>query len=394
MGGTPSLIFFEDKDGLCCRPADEITSITPAFPHRLRIETGDGLLGYCYQAHPVQFSGPCPESFDPQHLRRLETSGKGLLLTLASGQKLAVAPARVEGLRHFLQLDRYQPQPESLTRLFLREYPFEIARAPAPVLQAHFPSPRHLIAALLWQTLERIRTGLGPYGDDHPGYFYKPLYATLERAGFLTQQFSKSAAQELFQRVLSRMVRDDRLFDYRDLGFVDHFAHQREIGSIRPDILLVIERDCLTQAGIAAARQCGISWVVTAGIARVITVEFFCAALHQVYRGPVLVVDYGDFDPGGWLNGRVFVQHLDRYDTPCPKGPHYLVRPELYTQEEIDLFSRPLSSKDGRVEEWLAESGGIAGQARGIHADWLHPAERVHQALQNLLRQLPFRGGE
>ena len=245
---------------------------------------------------------------------------------------------------------------------------------------------------ILWQTLERVRQGLKPYGTTHHGYFYVPLHATLERAGMLNEQFTKDMAEELYRRIVARMVRDDCLFAYRDLGFVDRFGHEREFGSRHPHIVLVIEKDSLAEGGIAAARQCGISWIVTGGVARITSVEFFCAALRLVYQGPVTVIDLGDFDPGGWLNGRVFVGHMERYDTPCASGPHYLIRPELYTQQEIEILSRPLSSKDGRVDDWLAESGGINGQPRGIHADWLQPPERILQALIALLEKLSAEG--
>ena len=383
------MILFEDKDGLCCRPKDQIASFTPAFPNRLRVETLDGCLGYCFiiddytQPGPCQYSGR--DSFDPDQLRRIEVDGDNLRLTLASGETLNVTPKRVPSVRAFLGLDQYQPQPESLTRYFLREYPFEIARAAADLLRLHFPSARHLIANILWQTLERIRQGLPPYGTTHHGYFYKPLHATLERAGFINERLTKEASEELYERILARMVRDDGLFKYRDLGFEDRFANQREFGTRRPDIILVIEKDCLSDAGIAAARHCGISWIVTGGVARIVAVEFFCAALQLVHQGAVDVIDLGDFDPGGWLNGHTFVKHLSGYGIPCPRGPQFLIRPDLFTQEELELFSRPLSSKDGRVDDWLAESGGIAGQPRGIHADWLQPPERVLTALQALL---------
>ena len=51
--------------------------------------------------------------------------------------------------------------------------------------------------------------------------------------------------------------------------------------------------------------------------------------------------------------------------------------PPVFTQEELDLFSRPLTAEDGRVDDFVAETGGIDGKARGIHADWLRPLERL-----------------
>ena len=366
--------------------------MVPAFPNRLRVVTAEGVVGYFYEFQDLTEPGLCQVSssqwLNPGHMRRFETQEGYLVITLDSHEEVRVTPKWVPAVRRFLGIDRYKPQPESLTRLFLREYPFEIARASTDVLKNHFSSARRLIANLLWQALEFIRLGLDKgYGYTHHGFYYNPLHATLDRAGFFNDSFTKEAAQALYQRILARMVGDDYLFTYRDLGFRDKFAHEREIGSRHPHIVLIIEKDSLADAGIAAARHCGVSWIITGGVARIVTVEFFCAALQQIYQGPVTAIDLGDFDPGGWLNGRIFVKHMQRYGTTCPEGPYYLVRPALFTQEELDLFSRPLSSEDGRVDDWLAESGGIDGQPRGIHADWLQPPERVREALESLIGQ-------
>ena len=386
------MIFFESPEGLCCRPRSEIARITPAFPDRFRLDCLDGCVGYCYDPADRGPLGLCrysdDQSFDPELLRRIENAGNKLRLTLVTGETLIVAPRWVLAVQSGLGLHHYKPQPECLTRYFLREYPYEIVRASAEVLKREFPTARRLIANVIWQTLERIRQGLGGYGKSYSGYFYQPLFALLERAGWINEKFDKAAAQELFQRILGRMVGDDQLLNYHDLGFQDEFTHLREFGNRDPHVILAIEKESLSEAGIQAARHCGLSWIVTGGVSRLVAVEFFLAALGHVYQGEVTVINLGDFDPGGWLNGRSFVKHLARYGTRCASGPHYLNRPELYTQEELDLFSRPLSSKDGQVEAWLAESGGIHGQPRGIHADWLQPPERVQQALQNLLLTL------
>jgi len=37
------------------------------------------------------------------------------------------------------------------------------------------------------------------------------------------------------------------------------------------------------------------------------------------------------------------------------------------------------------VDEWLEESGGIGGEARGIHCDWLQPPERLSAAIAALI---------
>lgn len=387
------MIFFEDQHGLRCLPRSEISTIVSAFPGRLRVEALDGTVGYCYSADEPGQTGPCPYAakliFPTDQLRRIQPEGDSLHLTLASGEILNVTPKWVPSVRKFLGLDRYRPQPEPLTRVFLREYPFSIVRAKVEVLQLHFTEPRALIANLIWQARETLRPrSQVMHGKSHRGFWYNPVQATLERAGFFNGKITKESAEALYLRQLSQMVYDDRLFDYRDLGFEDEFAHQREIGAQRPDIILVIEKHCLSSTGIAVARQLGLSWIITGGISRHVAVEFFCDALHQVYQGPVFVIDYGDFDPGGRVAGQSFVHHLERYNTPCPAGPHFLILPELFTQEELDLFSRPLDPKDDRIDDWLLKTGGIHGNPRGIHADWLQPPERVFNAIRELLPSL------
>lgn len=66
---------------------------------------------------------------------------------------------------------------------------------------------------------------------------------------------------------------------------------------------------------------------------------------------------------------------MERYHTVCPDGPHFLTRPQLFTQEELELFSRPLNPANERIDDWLVEAGGIHGQ----------PPERVFRALHDIL---------
>jgi len=440
------MILFEDDQGLCFWPEELIASVTPAFPNRFRIVTADGTVGYSPSAEPFVNAQWCGSGADPagfpqeliaavtpsqyvqepfwavqrtangwlRHLdqstsagsaedleglvqcaddwyfqpRRLRRVGNpALLLTFDQGRTIKVAPAFHDVVKAALGITSLQLLPEGLTRTFLREYPFEIARAPAEVLKRHFQTARQLVANLLWQALFYRRLGLDKgYGITHRGFWYNPLYATLERAGLIELpddlRLDKAGAEAMYANVLGQMIERDRLFCYRDLGFADSHSQDREIGARRPEVILLIEKESLSAAGIAAARHHGISWIVTGGISRLVAVEYFCAALQSVYGGEVVVLVLGDFDPGGWLTGHTFVVHLARYGVFCPAGPVFLVRPEVFSEEELRLFSRPLSAKDGRVEEWLAASGGIAGEARGIHADWLQPAERVLRVLE------------
>ncbi|MBN9418481.1 hypothetical protein ABS71_16400 [bacterium SCN 62-11] len=437
------MIFFEDEHGLACLPEELIASIVPAFPDRRRVVTADGTVGYlpgpgecwvngrflqncldpahfphspadprpAYQPEPFwslektaqglflhgagdpipatnQHLPPfCPCGprwfFHPRSLRRIEKDG----LLLENGRRLRVTPSWKGKVLDSLGLPSLQLLPDSLTRPFLREFPFEIATAPREILQRHFPTAATLIANLLWQTLEYRRLGSSiQYGQTHRGYWYRPLLATLERAGLIPHLRHKTGAELLYNDLLNRMIGEDRLFCYRDLGFSDAFQRDREIGARHPNVILLIEKEDLADMGQAAARHFGITWTVTGGVSRLVSTEFFVYALQAVFTQSVRVLVFGDFDPGGRLAGFSHVEHLARFGISCPAGPEFLITPEVFTSEELRLFSRPLSASDGRVDEFVAQTGGIGGQARGIHADWLQPPERLVEILDGRLR--------
>ena len=426
------MIFFEDEQGLACLPEELIASIVPAFPDRRRLVAADGTVGYlpgqgecwvngrylrdgldsagfahspaeplpAYQPEPqgliahgsgentvpdlTQFCPYGPKRFfHPRSLRRIDKDDRALILLLENGHRLRVTPAWTGKVLDFLGLTSLKLLPESLTRVFLREFPFEIATATREVLQRHFRTAASLIANLLWQTLEYRRQGSSiQYGETHRGYWYRPLLATLERAGLIPHRSRKTGAELLYNDLLTRMIGEDRLFCYRDLGFSDAFQRDREIGTQRPEVILLIEKEDLAEAGMAAARHFGLSWMVTGGISRLVSTEFFVYALQTVFTGAVRVLVFGDFDPGGRLAGFSFVNHLVRFGLTCPAGPEFLITPQVFSSEELRLFSRPLSASDGRVDDFVAQTGGIGGEARGIHADWLQPPERVVEAVR------------
>lgn len=427
------MIVFQDGQGLCFCPEELVMALTPAFPNRLRVVAADGTLGYCpagrepfvrARVDPAGFDHgeatlavvadfavptfwglevtsagllwhgeggtvPCELSleqaseglcqfspgwyFHPQRLRHLTREE----LVLDQGRRFGVSDTWRPRIWKFLGISSLQLMPEALTRNFLREYPFEIAWAPAEVLRQHFSSAAALIANLIWQALLYHRCGLTKgYGVSHRGFWYNPLDATLERAGFVEYRLSKEAVERCYHRLLAQMVDEDRLFTYQELGFSDVYATDREIGS-RPDVLLMIEKKDLAAQGIQVARQHGLSWMITGGVSRLVAAEFYSAALRQVYAGDVRLLVYGDFDPGGRLAGRSLVEHLRRFGVNSTHGPEFLIVPSVFHQQELELFSRPLTAEDGQVEDFLAETGGIDGKPRGIHADWLRPVERL-----------------
>lgn len=434
------MLIFEDDQSICLWPEELIASLTPAYPNRLRVVTHDGLVGYRPEDHfpagpwksvqgalvhpnylsqgkehredPAGFpypaagearakawkapsywaceklaggliwrgdqerTAPClqiPDDWlqvdqrlylNPLRVRRLLQEARGILkVGLDDGRKIKVAAShRAQLLAHLNLTDarHLQPHEEALFRPFLREYPFELARAPGAVLQQLFSSPGELIAQILWQALHYRQTGIqAGYSDTQRGFFCNPVSAALTRAGLWDD-----SCEALYANILATMVGDDRLFTYRELGFQDLYTKRRKIGWARPEIVLYIEKESLARTGKEIAKSLGISWMLSDSHAPLGAIESCCAALKRHYQGPVTLIVYGDLKPS---RREVIAQHFERYQTPCPGPPRLLVTRELFTPEELELISH----------------------RGGIHAEWLQPADRVLEALQNLLETLP-----
>ena len=84
-----------------------------------------------------------------------------------------------------------------------------------------------------------------------------------------------------------------------------------------------------------------------------------------------------------WLD-----DHCLRYGVACAAPPQFLVRPEHFSAEELELYSRGLDTQDSRVINWVKATDGIAGQARGVYAEWLRPFARVEAVMDEAMRAL------
>ena len=148
-----------------------------------------------------------------------------------------------------------------------------------------------------------------------------------------------------------------------------------------------MEKSNLARFSRQQAQRLGISLFVSGGVSGLMAAEFFAKDLRRVYTGPVFVIALVDWDPGGATTAHSLVAQLARYDYPPRANPAFLLRPELFTPQEIELFSRALHATDpreaGRIANWVKTTGGIHGQARGIRADCLHPLERLLPQLES-----------
>lgn len=283
---------------------------------------------------------------------------------------------------------------EGLFRIFLRDFPFELARAPAEVLKHYFATSDELTANLIWQARHYKSLGMAMgYGKDHGGFCYFPLAPALERAGFLKTSHDLRVNGPKFTRfqvILADLIGQDQLFTFEDLGFEDQGQNTRLIGTSLPEVILVAEKGSVGQFCRELALKHGLSLFIAGGVPKLISVEFFARALRKVYSGPVFVIALVDWDPGGHRVATTMGPHLRRYGFETPADPVFLMRPETFSDEELALFAMTLRGDTPAelttIQKWVEGTGGIHGQPRGIYCNCLHPLDRVVPTLEHWLQ--------
>lgn len=341
----------------------------------------------------------------PGAVRALRRDGMRWLLTLEGGRVLAAgsrsltALAAAAGLSWPDPLADLSPRHRFVYERGLRDWPTPLLLQGREVLRERYgQDPLLLVDHVIWEAFRA-----GQSSDSARGLFYNPLKILASHAGLLTgggdvdlhdlppaqlRLFDATFAaepgpwtvQRLWETLQARLdlfVGEARILTFRQLRFRDQFAAYRRIGGRRPRVILLVEKDSLDRDARILAEMFDVTLVLTSGFPKWISTEFLVEALGP--GGPVLVVAFCDFDVYGWMIPEVFQRMLERYGVET-SGILRLVKPERFTPEEIALLADPLPVHPGNrklVERWIAETGGIGGQALGLYADYLRPIARL-----------------
>lgn len=351
-------------------------------------------------------------------LQRIWYRGVACLLTTDHGQVLRIrnqdTVAAFAARMGLSDLTYLQPCRQELYGAdMLRDWPFELLRAPAEQLRAHFTTPRRLISNVIWQRF-RSRSGYGGVlststADSYRGLLYE-LAPVLHRAGFLSARvlrelglaaeiqedgasraaLSSAKLRILLYGIMEHLVADGRFFSFRQFGFADREPERRRVGNRLPQVILVAEKASLWDAAGLLAEELGLSLLLLDGAPSLLAMEYFAEQLPP--GGTLRVLAYVDYDPGGWLTGHAVGKHLRFYGHECA-ATRFLIRGEDFSAEEKELYARPCSSNGPgqrtKTRLWVEESGGLDGEARGVHADHVRPLSRVRGLL---LRELEAGG--
>ena len=337
-----------------------------------------------------------------RRLRRILRKGTHLTFQFENGEQfrewLSPDHATQLGLPNLVHLEPRRPGLYSGASL--RDWPFELATASAETLRRHFSTPRHLIANVIWQAYRYLCAGHpGPYGTSHRDFWYEPLVSVLERAGMLSRAETKwrigdrdsafgkaRKLYHLYERILGDCVIPWGFFTLREFGFADGRPDMRHIGDRLPTVVIVAEKKSLRRTVERLSREFGTSYLILSGQPSLLATEYLALALQGL--GPIRVVALVDYDPAGYVIGESVVDQL-RYFGAVVSDVEFVMRPDLFTTDEIELLALPCKMNTlaalTHVKHWLEKGGGINGMPLGIHVNHLRPYERVRSRLASLL---------
>lgn len=329
-------------------------------------------------------------------LVRVRHSAKNYFLDVDHGHCFTVSqqvkdlPGRL-GLPNLLWLEPRRPK--LYGNYQLRDWPFELAEASGKVLQRCFPTPRMLIAHLVWQRFRYIQQGIErSWERRYRDFWYEVVVPALSRCGFLgtyRQPMEHNPYCRLLYEIMDYMVEDCGFFTFTEFGFDEPRPEMRRVGAERPNILLVVEKESLHDYGLRLADEFGVSLRLLGSQPPLSGTEHFARDLAAAVSGPIRVIAYVDYDPGGWIVGKAMVKQLRFFGLSQVQPVEYLIRGDAFTPEEKRRHARPCAMSNKiqvtKTVRWVAESGGVDGQPLGIHADHVRPFERVRELFLQLL---------
>lgn len=317
---------------------------------------------------------------NPGRLRRIRMeSDSSAEAVLDEGTLLRTRPSGARSVMRALDVDTLRWLPAAnqaqahLSAARLRNWPLEIAAAPADWLRAEFEGdPERLIANLAWQSVLSQRC----YGESHRSLYYTTVLPLLEMARAPLFTVPESEREYLrYCGVLADLVMARRLFTFRDLGFQDMRPDLRGVGDRLPHVVLFVEKGTRDREVALLRETFGMSFVIGGGRSFIVGSEFLAEKLLPILDGrPVIVLALVDFDPWGWIAADAFVAQLGRYGVATGDLRH-LILPRRFTEQELRERCTPLPQTDATlrtvVRLWVARSGGIGGRALGISSDQL-----------------------
>jgi hypothetical protein len=154
---------------------------------------------------------------------------------------------------------------------------------------------RRLSKNIIWQVWRWIKKGIRKQFDGNIRSFWYEVKNALGGDEILDAD-----DVGMFYDTLREMIEDERLFRYKDFGFMDMNSSFHGIGKQRPEIILAVEKAGLSNMARALALEVGSSYICTRGEPAVLTIEYFTDNLKAAIGGrEVTVFAMTDLNPSG-----------------------------------------------------------------------------------------------
>lgn len=271
---------------------------------------------------------------------------------------------RREGIYNFKETIHLQPT-EWLIKHFGpgRKYPVNVNK---------------LMKNIIWQIRTRIvRREHPPIKGLLRSFWYTYIKNTLSRADSLGSDVDQ---YDQMIKVFVWLIQYCGFMRYKEMGFIDDNAHDRQLG-INNHIILFAEKAGHFPLLERIAQDTEVTILSLGGQPSLLSAEYFVDEMKVRdidIRKSFYTFSLVDYDTSGWIIKDAFLNDLKFFGLKYIQHKD-LILPEIFTQEEIELnkFTLPQSPEmKVKNKKWLEESGGINGELYGLEAD-AAPAERI-----------------
>ena len=245
-----------------------------------------------------------------------------------------------------MRLNLSREKVKRLRSLGIRSYDEHIHDQDTEWLQDHFSegatkfpvNVSALVRNILWQTYERIESGeREPFDELIRTFWYTHVKPTLTRAEALSEEADQ--ANEVSDELV-RLVVEEELFDYADIGFRDENEANRTVRT-NANVILFAEKIGHAAFLEEIGDKFQISTIAFGGQPGALTTEYFVSDIKKTgidLRRSFFLFSIVDYDTSGWIVRDAFIDNLNKF------GIHNiqtvdLVNPDMLTPEEVE-FSR------------------------------------------------------
>ena len=288
------------------------------------------------------------------------------------------------------------PTEEELAEAGIRSFEKDIRRMSRDELLEHFGSATgrvvmtRLFRNLGWQIYERVRDKKDPPVDGNlRSSWYR--YAKSILARIPDDDELSNDPYDTLGRMLSELVLERKFFTYADLGIVDENWENRRIGTTRPGVVVFAEKTGWVRWLRQVHTRWGVTTLALGGAPSAITSAYTVEHLLQVLPDPpprVRLIGVVDYDPSGRAIAEAFQRQLAQAGLP-DTDLATVIHPRHYTDDELELFAYPLSTRQKTLNaRWLEKTGGVGGETLGLEAESL-PTATVTALVDDLIEGPP-----